>query len=460
MAIRLFVHVRNVRASVDYNSLTIVAPAFQKASVGVSSPTFEAAVGFSDLQAMASHRNLISAVYFRNANTTSLALDPDTLNRYFRGNDPVVISEQATLNISKGLVDQPVIAEAISSFDISKVLADTAAVTELINVTLIINRSLSDSFVFSDAPTLVVSKNFTESIAFSDDHTMAFAKTLADVVPTLTENSTISYFKALADATNVAENLSRVVSFIRDFADSTSVSENATISYGKNETEFLYMGEQHSLDVDKPLSDTATVADSPAISYSRPDSDSVTISESFSRVVTSARTFTETATVSDDSTLAVGLNKTDAVAISQVFGRTVVFNRTFTDAFTIDDSATVDAFTKDTQARKGNVVGVTDNFSRVFTAVRDFTDSVAVSDDPVLDIGISKSEVLSVLEQADITFSANKSDSLSLSEVESKQISKGLDESVSISDVLTFNKRSSASSLLNAGAINVAPINN
>ena len=148
------------------------------------------------------------------------------------------------------------------------------------------------------------------------------------------------------------------------------------------------------------------------------------------------------------------------MSISQVFGRTVIFNRTFTDAFTLDDSATVDAFTKDTQARKGNVVGVSDNFSRVFTAVRDFTDSVSVSDDPVLGIGLDKSEVLSVLEQADIVFNTNKSDSLSLSEVESKQISKGLDESVSISDVLTFSKRSAASSLLNAGAINVAPINN
>ena len=163
-----------------------------------------------------------------------------------------------------------------------------------------------------------------------------------------------------------------------------------TIAYGKNQTEFLYMGEQHTFDFDKlcAQSDTSIITDSLAISYSRPDSDSVSVTESFSRVVTSARTFTESATVSDAPALTAGLNKTDAVSISQVFGRTVIFNRTFTDAFTLDDSATVDAFTKDTQARKGNVVGVTDDFSRVFTAIRDFTDSVSASDDPVLNMAL------------------------------------------------------------------------
>ena len=42
MAFRLFVHARKIRASVEYNSPKVVAPAFQKASVSVSKPTFDA----------------------------------------------------------------------------------------------------------------------------------------------------------------------------------------------------------------------------------------------------------------------------------------------------------------------------------------------------------------------------------------------------------------------------------
>ena len=87
MAIRLFVSARNIRASVDHNSPRVVAPAFRKATVSVSRPAYQTVVSYADLQAMTSYRNLISSVYFRDLNTTNVVLDPDTLNRYFRGND-------------------------------------------------------------------------------------------------------------------------------------------------------------------------------------------------------------------------------------------------------------------------------------------------------------------------------------------------------------------------------------
>ena len=128
MAFRLFVHARKIRASVEYNSPKVVAPAFQKASVSVSKPTFDAAVGFAELQAMVARRNLISSIYFRDANATNLVLDPDTLNRYFRGNDPVIMGEQTTLDVAKVLADEPTLEE-VTTFDVGKVLADTAAVS-------------------------------------------------------------------------------------------------------------------------------------------------------------------------------------------------------------------------------------------------------------------------------------------------------------------------------------------
>ena len=74
---------------------------------------------------MVARRNLISSVFFRDANATNLVLDPDTLNRYFRGGDPVTIGEQASLDVGKALSDQPSLLEEITSFDVGKVLADT-----------------------------------------------------------------------------------------------------------------------------------------------------------------------------------------------------------------------------------------------------------------------------------------------------------------------------------------------
>ena len=127
MAFRLFVHARNIRASVEYNSPKVVAPAFRKASISVSKPTFDAAVGFAELQAMVARRNLISTIFFRDANATNLVLDPDTLNRYFRGDngETLSVAEQSRFELDKVLADQPALADAISSFDVGKVFGDT-----------------------------------------------------------------------------------------------------------------------------------------------------------------------------------------------------------------------------------------------------------------------------------------------------------------------------------------------
>ena len=91
MAIRLFVHARDLRASVEFSSPKIIAPAFQKATTIVSHLDIEPVVGFADIQAMVAHRNLISSVFFRNINAADVILDPDTLNRYFRGDDSVTV---------------------------------------------------------------------------------------------------------------------------------------------------------------------------------------------------------------------------------------------------------------------------------------------------------------------------------------------------------------------------------
>ena len=112
---------------------------------------------------------------------------------------------------------------------------------------------------------------------------------------------------------------------------------------------------------------------------------------------------------------------------SETFGRVVAFSRDVTDRSFADSDK------RDTSL-KSDTATVTDSVS----ASRRIFYSTSLSDVPALTPALLKTDFASLLEQADIIFNANKSDSLSLSEVESKLISKGIDESVSISDVLTF----------------------
>lgn len=460
MAIRLFVSARNIRASVDLNSLRVVAPAFRKATVSVTRPAYQTVVNYADLQAMTSYRNLISSVYFRDVNTTNVVLDPDTLNRYFRGNDgeTVLVAEQSRFDLGKAVTEQTVLEE-LAALDVGKVFADTMGLTEVIDVLLIINRFFDEELEISETASLSVSKPFAETATLLEAHNTLVGKAASDSM-SLTEDLDVEFGKGLFETPVITENLSRVVAFIRSFESSTSVSDDAVLLFGKNPSDAVTISEQTDFAFSKALSDTPIVTDSPSIDYSRPETDSLSVTESFSRVVTTVRDFTESVSMSDADTRTTNLGKSDSVALSQVFSRVVTFSRTFTDAFALDDAATVGALTKDTQSQKGNVFGVSDVFSRVFVASRVFTDSVSVSDDETISTSLGKSDSATVSEQAAIAFSTPESDSMSLSDAEAKQISKALDESVSITESLTFSKRSTASSLLNAGAINVAPINN
>ena len=103
MAIRLFVHAPKLRATVEHSSPRVVAPAFRKATVTIDRPAYQTVVSFSDPNAITAYRNLVSSVNYLSPNTVSLVLDPDTKNRYFRGDngESFGVLEQAARSVTK-----------------------------------------------------------------------------------------------------------------------------------------------------------------------------------------------------------------------------------------------------------------------------------------------------------------------------------------------------------------------
>jgi hypothetical protein len=75
-------------------------------------------------------------------------------------------------------------------------------------------------------------------------------------------------------------------------------------------------------------------------------------------------------------------------------------------------------------------------------------------------LSANQSDTLSVAEAYSALYSANKEDSIGLTEVSSSLVEKQLADSLGITETLTIAKRSLASSVLNAGTFNYAPINN
>ena len=152
MAIRLFVHASNIRASVEFNSPKVVTPAFQKASISISRPTYQTVVTYTDLQAMTAYRRLMSSVNYLNLSTTDVVLDPDTKNRYFRGSDgeTLGLTEQASLLFTKRPDDQVDMLE-LAALGVTKPQTDSFGVTDLATVLLIINRFFDESVALAEA---------------------------------------------------------------------------------------------------------------------------------------------------------------------------------------------------------------------------------------------------------------------------------------------------------------------
>ena len=131
---------------------------------------------------------------------------------------------------------------------------------------------------------------------------------------------------------------------------------------------------------------------------------------------------TDTATLSELVVTSFDLAKIDSVSTADIFSRTLTYSRAFADTLTLDDFTDVDAFTKDTIGAKSNAVSFTD--TQHFSTAKGVTDTPTMSD---------------LYTSVFVTSRA---------------------DAVSVAESISVLNRSLAPSVLNAGALNTATLNN
>ena len=124
--------------------------------------------------------------------------------------------------------------------------------------------------------------------------------------------------------------------------------------------------------------------------------------------------------------LGLGITKSETLSLVETFAKVVTWNKSFTDAFTLDDAAQID---KDYYGVKGNVAFMLDVIG--LSAAKVATDTVTVGD--VYTAAVSKvvSENLSLIESQVRSFNAVKADSFSIAETFA--VDRGLNKTDSIS---------------------------
>ena len=216
--------------------------------------------------------------------------------------------------------------DSVESVNVFQHLKNTVQYLDLQQIVAF--QQLTAADVFIDADTL--NRYFTaqynspnaESFGFTDSDVFSFGKGLGDT-PTITEQLANAMQKALTESISVAENFSKVVTYLRDFTESTSVSESHTYAFGKNPSDSVTISESQVFDVSTVLADSYSFSDSQVLEMSNLLEDSFSMAESLARTVVYSRDFADAyglddlASASDELATQSDLNKTNVVSVSE-----------------------------------------------------------------------------------------------------------------------------------------------
>ena len=451
---------RRIRALASSANVVVADAQVKKSHAVVSQVQYQSTASVRVINALSSYAQVASKIYYQKPNAIDMALDPFSLNKYFRL-EQFGISDASSFNVAKGFNEVVGASEQIQSFELGKGLADSAAIGDFAYILLEIQRSFSDAISYSDTQALGFGLGKADSIGAYDVAHRDLGKAVSDT-PIISEVATLSVSANRVDTTTVSEALSRVVTYIRSFAEAANVNDAPTVLVGK-----LLQ-------------------------------DSTPVSDVFGRVVTYNRGFTEAFGTADTATRLIGKSLAETASITDVLSRAASFSRSFSDAFTLDDFTDVNAIRKDSTASKNNVIGfsetqtfgtektlqdaaaltelaalsterpavdsfgVSDVFQKVSVYSRAFNDSASLAESRLAAFSkeVSDTAPLSDLLQKEVAFSRAFPEAVSFAEQSVAAFDKGLTDNASINETLQITTASLASSVLNASALNSTPLNN
>jgi len=465
VAIRLFVEsVTYLRASVQTSSLRVVAPQFRAATATVSRPVLAAVAAYKDYQASVDYRQLATLIAYQEMRATGVILDPDTLNRYFRGQDPIAFIDAAALGVSKPLEDAFGSSDAVDAKDVGKALASDLEFAEYLDILLTIIRDFTDELGFVDAPSFDIDKPL-EDVTFSLGDavdTIDFVKPRSDLA-VLSDATRFDHTTEKADAFSFTDAFSRVVQYDRGFADELDPLGDADIALDVTITpaaDSFAWSDDSFTDFVKVSDDSFSHYDEQVIDLSRFSSDGFAVADTFVSATSYQRAFSEAITAVADTrpVLAFGLGKAEEVSVLEALSYDLSFFRE--DTATVSDSPALL-----TERPEADGISVADTFQRVVLFSRAFSDAFTLDDNATVggvikDSQFAKSNVLSFVEIQTFSVAKQRSDSFSVSDATALHPDKAAAESFSLADAISLSKKSEASSVLNAGALNYAPFNN
>ena len=282
-------------------------------------------------------------------------------------------------------VNEPVLTSDAKEFVVSKPRSETFSVSDAFPK--LVGKPLSDTFGLSDLDVITFGKNVEEILTGNDSRTLQLIKHISDFLSVtdqfLGESGVLAFSNSEVTLTQIADQLDRVVSFIRFFnetARASSLTQRA---------------------ISKPRSDQSRATDAVTriVSFGRQFDEIQQASDSFSRVASFIRTYSDTArgsdssskqfqrpttnqpvTTNDNLTRSFGTNRSDTNNALDTFTKIVGFVRSFNSGANTVDTADIISTIKQYNRAFFEVPTASDNFSKTTSFIRSFTETQVASD--------------------------------------------------------------------------------
>lgn len=291
-------------------------------------------------------------------------------------------------------------------------------------------------------------------------HASLFGKAATDSFAPTDQIDSFAFAKTATDSFGVTEDIHVLLEILRTFTDSAPVVDSQAFAFDLPKTDSVSAADVEIRDFSKAAADSYGLLEAAALSFSNVYSDSTSVNDQFSRVASYVRTFSDAFTLDD-------ITDVDAVQKSTIGAKTNVIGFADVQVFgtekSLQDTATVAEQASLHPSRpEADGISASDVFQKVVTFSRVPAETVSVAESAVADVSKSLSDTPAMSDtfQKSVSFQRVFTEALSFADQHVANVGKGLSDTASMSESIQIQTRSIASSVLNAGVLNSAPLNN
>ncbi len=280
---------QRVRALASSANIVVADAQLVKTQVLVTKASYAASISSRVANVFSAYVYPVTEIYYRNVSAEDVALDPFSLNKYFRL-DQAVMAEALSVLASKGVDDVSGLSDR-QDFLIGKGISDGFAMGDEAVVLLEILREFTEDAFVTDSQERSLGVVKSEAIGVADIAVTLTTKSLSDGTD-LSEQAIFDTAKPLIESASLSDQFTRAAVFQRSFSDALVLDDFTDVNAVQKDTiatktNVIGFSDTQNFATDKTFADAINFAEQTVAAFEKSLLDSATITESIQISVSS-----------------------------------------------------------------------------------------------------------------------------------------------------------------------------